>query len=275
MARSSSKRGRRPAAAAADRFDLYQRSVQEPAFDVDFFDQAYRDEYGRLPRMLREDFCGTAAISCEWVRRGPERRAVGFDLDEEPLAWSREHNFRKLSADQRERVELRLEDARSSHRMAADIISCQNFSFFYFLERDDLRGYFAAARRNLGEHGLLFLDMVGGSEVLEEDREEVTAKDGFEYVWEQARFDPVSAHQTCFIHFRFPDGSSLERAFEYRWRLWTIPEVRELLLEAGFRRADVYWEGTDDETGEGDGEFRRVESAESEPAWIAYVVGVR
>ena len=31
---------------------------------------------------------------------------------------------------------------------------------------------------------------------------------------------------------------------------------RELLLEAGFREVEVYWEGTDEETGEGDGKFR-------------------
>ena len=80
--------------------------------------------------------------------------------------------------------------------------------------------------------------------------------------------------QFC-IHFRFKDGSALSRAFQYDWRLWTLPEIRELLIEAGFERADVYWEGTDKETGEGTDVYRRREHAESDPAWIAYVVGVK
>ena len=59
----------------------------------------------------------------------------------------------------------------------------------------------------------------------------------------------------CHIHFSFPDGSKIKKAFTYDWRLWTLPEIRELLLEAGFQRATVYWEGTNEETEEGDGEF--------------------
>jgi hypothetical protein len=46
-------------------------------------------------------------------------------------------------------------------------------------------------------------------------------------------------------------------------------------LEAGFRRADVYWEGTDSKTGKGNDVYRRREHAESDPAWVAYVVGVK
>jgi hypothetical protein len=279
MSKSSRKRAGRERRARiakrADPYELYQQSVQEPSFDEEFFVRIFSEEYGREPRVLREDFCGTAAISCQWVRASEERRAIGFDLDEAPLAWCRANNLTRLDPAQRARVELRLEDARSPHRLRADVISCQNFSFFVFRTRDELRGYFEAARANLADGGLLVLDMVGGSEVLEEDREEITEKDGFDYVWEQHSYDPISAAQVCFIHFRFPDGSSLKRAFRYDWRLWTLPEVRELLVEAGFSRADVYWEGTDESTGEGDGEFRRVERAPSEPAWIAYVVGVR
>ena len=55
-------------------------------------------------------------------------------------------------------------------------------------------------------------------------------------------------------------------------RLWTIQELKELLLEAGFSRADAYWEGPG-EDGTGDGIFVRNSSAENEDAWIAYVVG--
>ena len=93
---------------------------------------------------------------------------------------------------------------------------------------------------------------MGGAELLEDDRpDEVKSFRSYKYVWEQKRFDPITHDCEFFIHFRFPDGSALERAFHYQWRLWTIPEIRELLVEAGFRRADVYWEDTDRRTGKG------------------------
>ena len=138
-----------------------------------------------------------------------------------------------------------------------------------------MRKYFEAAHRNLNDEGILVLDIMGGNEVLLEDNEDVKELDGYNYIWEQHSFDPITAEQLCYIHFRFEDGSALERAFEYRWRLWTIPEVRELLLEAGFARADVYWEGIDEETEEGNDEYSVEEHAHNEPAWFAYIVGVK
>jgi cyclopropane fatty-acyl-phospholipid synthase-like methyltransferase len=156
----------------------------------------------------------------------------------------------------------------------ADVVSAENFSYFIFRTRDALRTYFEAARQNLADEGLFVIDIMGGSETVEEDHKEERKLDGFRYVWEQHRVDPITAHATFFIHFRFRDGSELHRAFRYDWRLWTIPEVRELLLEAGFSRVDVYWEGTD-EDGDGDGIYRKRKHAESDPSWIAYIVGVK
>ncbi|MGE3962463.1 MAG: class I SAM-dependent methyltransferase, partial [Planctomycetota bacterium] len=75
--------------------------------------------------------------------------------------------------------------------------------------------------------------------------------------------------------FRFRDASEWKRAFTYDWRVWNLPEVRELMLDAGFERADVYWEGTDRKTDEGNGIFTRREVAEQCDAWIAYIVGVK
>jgi len=49
-------------AALADKFELYVRSVQSPDVEVAFFDRAFRGRYGRRPQVLREDFCGTAAV---------------------------------------------------------------------------------------------------------------------------------------------------------------------------------------------------------------------
>ena len=69
-------------------------------------------------------------------------------------------------------------------------------------------------------------------------------------------------------------GSKLKKAFTYHWRLWTLPELRDMLAEAGFSRVHVYWQGSD-EDGEPDGDFTVVETAENDPAWIAYIVSER
>jgi hypothetical protein len=45
-----------------------------------------------------------------------------------------------------------------------------------------------------------------------------------------------------------------------------------VLLEAGFAKATVYWEGEDEE-GEGNGVFTPDDRGVADLAWIAYVVG--
>jgi SAM-dependent methyltransferase len=273
--RQSGKRAKTSQAQRADKYDLYQQSVQVPEADVAFFEKVHKNIFGRPAKHLREDFCGTAAVCCEWVRTGKDRTAYGVDLDPEPLEWGRQHNVAELDDEQRSRLELIEADVRDVGGPRADLIAAQNFSFYTFSERDELRRYFEAARKNLKPDGLLVLDMMGGSQAMEEDREEIREVNGFEYVWEQRRFDPISHYNECHIHFRFKDGSKLKRAFTYGWRLWMIPEVRELLAEAGFDRSQVYWEGTDPKTGEGNGEFRPRKQAPSDPAWIAYIVAVK
>jgi hypothetical protein len=83
----------------------------------------------------------------------------------------------------------------------------------------------------------------------------------------------VTQHRPT-IHFDFRDGSRLERAFTYDWRLWTIPELRELLAEAGFREVQVWWE-TVDEDGDGTGDYEQVEHAENQEAWLVYLVAAK
>jgi hypothetical protein len=258
----------------ADRYALYLRCVQEPSCEVEFFDRVYRAEFGRKPMVLREDFCGTAAICYEWVRGRRGRRAVGVDLDPEPLAWGVENLGATLTNEEQRRVILLREDVRHISPRKADVIAAQNFSFWVFKTRRQLGDYFRAALRNLEDRGVFVLDMAGGHATMKTGTE-TRRKHRFRYIWDQAAFDPVTHDYLCHIHFRFDDGSELQRAFTYDWRMWTIPEVREVLLESGFDRADVYWEDTDRSTGEGNGHYRRRERGTSDPAWVAYVVGVK
>jgi cyclopropane fatty-acyl-phospholipid synthase-like methyltransferase len=263
-------------AAKADRYDLYLQSVQSPEYEVDFFDRVFRTSYKRKAELLREDFCGAAAVCAEWVRKGKgKRRAIGVDYDPEPQEWGKKHIMSRLTPERRKLVKLIEGDVRDVGGTRADIIAAQNFATNYFFTRDDLREYFESARKHLKKEGVLVLDCMGGSETYEDDSEEVTEYDGFDYVWENRKFDPITSSCEYAIHFRFPDGSEIEQAFHYEWRLWTIPEICELLLEAGFRDTSVYWESTDLETGEGNGVYRRREHAEADPAWVCYIVGIK
>ncbi|MDH3584161.1 MAG: class I SAM-dependent methyltransferase, partial [Phycisphaerae bacterium] len=67
-------------ARTADRYRLYLDSVQSPDNEVHFFSRAFRKQFGRPPKLLREDFCGTAAICYEWVKGKKSRRAIGVDI---------------------------------------------------------------------------------------------------------------------------------------------------------------------------------------------------
>jgi SAM-dependent methyltransferase len=268
------KRHKRSKAKKADKYALYLDSVQAPDVDVKFFSRVYRANFKSKPKVLREDFCGTAAVCCEWVKVRRDREAYGVDLDPVPLKWGEKHNLTKLSDSKRARVHLIEGDVLTAEAPKADVVAAQNFSYYLFKTRAELKAYFEVAHRSLGEKGVLILDAFGGHEAMEDDREDVTEYDGFDYVWEQASYDPITGHATFHIHFRFDDGSKLKRAFTYEWRFWTLPEIQELVLEAGFDRADVYWEDSDDD-GEGNGVFRRREHGECDPAWNAYVIGVK
>ncbi|MFY0536305.1 hypothetical protein [Nannocystis pusilla] len=51
--------GRKPGptlAESADKFALYQRSVQSPTVDIEFFDAEFQKHRGRVPLSVREDF---------------------------------------------------------------------------------------------------------------------------------------------------------------------------------------------------------------------------
>ena len=271
MAARRNKAGKgRTLAERADRHRLYELSVQDTEFEYDFVNATFRQLRDRTPRILCEDFCGTARMSCEWVRRRKRNRSYGIDLDPEVLAWARKHNLGGLSAEQRSRVRLLEADVlKAGLPEPADLILAMNFSYQVFPTRDRLRTYFQNVRSRLASDGVFLLDAFGGYDAYREIEEE-TEHEGFTYIWDQHRYDPVTGRLTCYIHFHFPDGSKLRRAFTYRWRLWTLPELQEILQEAGFRRVTVYWQGTDEE-GEPDGNFQPVRHGEADAGWIAYL----
>ncbi len=261
---------------SVDRHVLYQNSVQDVESEIDFVDAKFTELRGREAKLLREDFCGTANTSCEWVRRRPTNRAISLDIDTEVLAWGEQNNVASLDESEQKRVSLIAQDVFTAQTEPVDMLLAMNFSYWLFTTREDLCKYFKSVLGALKDDGILFLDAYGGWEAHQtcEESRECETDDGFQfdYVWEQVAFDPITSHMECAIHFVFEDDSQIENAFTYQWRLWSLPELRELLLEAGFRNVRSFWEDADDDTGEGNGEFAEVTHAESDPGWICYIV---
>lgn len=257
----------------ADKHELYELSVQNVENEVEFLRDTFKQIRGRTAYILREDFCGTASACCQWVRQGDEFQAIGVDIDPSVLAWGRENRLGKLSSADRTRVRLIEADVLSADTPKVDLLTAFNFSYFIFDTRATLLRYFRKAREALVDDGVLFLDMYGGPEAQEETKEKTRhKKHGFSYIWQQETFHPVTHFTRCHIHFKFRDGSKMKKAFTYEWRLWTAPEILELMAEAGFSKATLYWEGTD-EDGDGNGEFTADDKGEADLAWIAYIVG--
>lgn len=263
----------------ADIHELYQQTVQSPEADLKFFVKTYKELRGHKPLVLREDFCGTAYISSTWVAGGKKRRAIGVDLHEPTLQWGREHNLAKLSKGQASRVTLHQANVLDPIGEPADITCAMNFSYGVFKTRAELRRYFEVVFDRLADDGVFFTELYGGTEAVIEvtDRRE---GDDFTYVWQQARFNPITHETLCHIHFEFPDKSKIKRAFTYDWRLWTIPELRELLEEVGFKAPRVYWEAVEeakDGSGEsaGTGKYYATEEEENQESWLVYLVAAK
>lgn len=254
----------------ADLHELYEESVQAVDVEVEFLDATFKELRGRRPLSFREDFCGTASAACEWVRSHKERTAIGVDNDKDTLDWGRENRVAKLPKTAQARVELLLADVRSVETPKVDIVAAFNFSYFLFKERAELKAYFERLREVLNDDGVLFLDCFGGPEGITPQKEKTKHK-GFTYIWDQAEYEPVTGRMLCHIHFKFADGSRIKKAFTYDWRLYSLPELRDILLEAGFAKVRVYWEG-EDEDGEPDGEYRESATGDADPAWVCYVV---
>lgn len=252
-----------------DKYDYYHRAVQSAAEDVKFLRRVYKDLRGKEPKTLREDFCGTFALSCEWVKLNQRFQAIGIDLDPEPLEYGRSHHLPNLKSDQQKRVELLEGNVLHWNLPKADIALAMNFSYCLFKTRELMKKYYANVLKSLKQDGVFILDIFGGSNCYDSNVE-ITRHRGFTYYWDQTGFDPVT-HQALFhIHFKPTGQKKVSRVFTYDWRIWSIPEIREMLSEVGFKRTHVYWEGTTKD-GEGNGIFTRTEKGEACQSWIAYI----
>lgn len=273
---AKAKKRRAPAkpkfsAQTSDKHDLYQRSVQDADFEVRFITRVFKKLRNRKPLSIREDFCGTALFCAHWVKSDKERTASGLDIEPSVLDWGRKHNLAPLG-DAAGRVTLLQQNVLEPAPGKFDVGIAFNFSYWCFQDRPTMLRYFKRMHAALLADGVFFLDAYGGYESHEPDLEEPRKiDDGFTYIWHQDIVDPINNHVVNHIHFAFRDKTEWRKAFTYDWRLWSLPEIRELLLEAGFSRVTVYWEDAD-ENGEGSGVYRPRKAVVNEAGWIAYIL---
>jgi hypothetical protein len=269
--KKSTRAKAKPSEPEFDKYDFYRRAVQSPDTDVEFLRNTYRELKLHDPLTLREDFCGTFNICCEWVKLNNKHLAHGIDFDPEPIAYGCDQNLPELTASQRERIEIHQENVLNPGLPHADIIAAMNFSHYIFKDRAVMKSYFHNCYATLNVGGIFVADCFGGSRCFEEN-EDSTDHRAFTYYWHQKSYDPVTGHAQFAIHFKPKGRRKRKDVFTYDWRIWSIPELREMMMETGFRKTHVYWEGTT-KSGEGDGVFRATDIGEECQAWIAYVIG--
>jgi len=265
-----------------DRHGLYELCVQSPRHVVNFL----RGVHGGKPVVLREDFCGTGAVARRWVEDGEKAeggaRAVGVDLDEEVLARGTREAMTAGIAD---RVRLVRGDAvTGADEDGADVIFVGNFSIGEIHQRGRLIEYLRRCRDRLAHGnggfggGVFVCDTYGGAGAWRLGNMERThiGRNGevVKYLWEHEVADPMTGMVRNSISFRVIENGELTqqvpRAFVYEWRLWSIAELTEAMLEAGFASVAVH-----KEVNMAPGEVPRAVAGPRELGedWIVLVVG--
>ena len=268
MAHSAGMGGKRH-----DKYDLYERCVQEPEGTAKMLDHEFKRIRGRRALRMREDFCGTAVLCAEWAKLSPKHYAMGVDLDPAPIAWGRKRHFApdmKHSA----RVEVVRGNVLDPHGKNFDLVIGFNFSWMIFKERAQLGRYFARARQALAPDGIFELDLYGGKDAITESKAR-TRMSGVTYVWDQVRFDPTTSDTFCAIHFeKLRGGGEMKRAFTYDWRLWNLAETIDLLRENGLEILELQNE-TSDENDVGTGLYKPVKRIPNWDAWTIKILAER
>ena len=218
-----------------DAYRLYERCVQSPQHLADFLEALHGSE----PRRLREDFSGTGALARHWCATRPGSSAVVVDLDGNALEACRGVPG----------IQVRCADVLDqSDTDAADVIFVGNFSIGYIHSRKALDDYFVASRRRCADGGVFVCDTYGGPGAFRlgglQRRFDCDGGDVLHYYWAHESADPITAMVENSVSFRIERAGEIieefRRAFTYRWRLWSIPELRESMLDAGFSTVSVH-----------------------------------
>lgn len=256
------------------KYQLYESSVQCHESDIEFINKEYRKVYKKDPKILREDFGGTGAMACDWVKQSASHISYAVDLDPEPIKYGKENHYKNLNNDQKKQMNYIQGNVLDDFKFKADVIVAFNFSYFIFKKRAQLLAYFKLVRKGLGKDGAFFIDLFGGTEACQELIEETEHED-HTYFWDCDSYNAITNEVLYYIHFKtHGDGKKYEKVFTYDWRMWGLPELVDILNEAGFSQVITFWEGEDGEGG-GDGEFYHEKKADNCESWVTYVCALK
>lgn len=165
-----------------------------------------------------------------------------------------------------------------------DIVCAFNYSCCCLHKRPELVLYFKHVLGVLSKKGGIFvMDLYGGTS--SESKLRLQRRfPNFTYIWEQAEFDIIGRKTRISLHFHLQKQQrKLRHAFSYSWRLWSLPEIKDCLEEAGFQSVH-FWirqmpdtEANRRTEGFGAGrdiKYEEVKTFEQEDAWNAYIVAV-
>lgn len=211
-----------------DPWECYERAVQSAADSL----RLVLSEHGATALSLAEHFAGSAALSRAFVASRDDRRALALDLDGGALERARGV----------ERLETLTCDVREALHAPVDIVHAGNFSLGYLHTRRELVDYLRRARASLAPGGLFACDTYGGASAFSlgssQRRVELDGERELTSLWERRAADPFTARVENVLSFRVTARGELlahwPDAFVYRWRLWSVPELCDALLEGGF-----------------------------------------
>ncbi|KAK0604645.1 hypothetical protein LWI29_017759 [Acer saccharum] len=173
---------------------------------------------------------------------------------------------------------------RNSRLPARDIVCAFNYSCCCLHKRADLVLYFKHVLEALSKKGGIFVMDVYGGTSSEQKLRLQRRFPNFTYVWEQDEFDIIQRKTRISLHFHLQkQQKKLRHAFSYSWRLWSLPEIRDCLEEAGFQSVH-FWirempDTKENRSTEGFGvaqdvKYEEVETFQQLDAWNAYIVAV-
>ncbi|XWS71482.1 hypothetical protein CRYUN_Cryun03dG0141600 [Craigia yunnanensis] len=167
---------------------------------------------------------------------------------------------------------------------ARDIVCAFNYSCCCLHKRVELVLYFKHVLEALSKKGGIFvMDLYGGTSS-EQSLRLQRRFPNFTYTWEQAEFNIIERKTRISLHFHLQkQQKKLRHAFSYSWRLWSLPEIKDCLEEAGFGSVH-FWlrkmpDTSENRSTEGFGigrdvKYEEVKSFQQEDAWNAYIVAV-
>ncbi|KAJ1979495.1 hypothetical protein H4R34_002812 [Dimargaris verticillata] len=254
--------------AAQTKPNEYASRLQPDAAD----ELAALDLSERVPRRastLREDFCGTAALCQEWVQAHVNNTAIGVDIDPQVIQYAQTHTLADAGIAAQVRLvlgnvltidaalsRLSAQDATTQdctihsgqHQPSplpkAHVIASLNYALFYFHERQKLVQYLRVSYANLNSFGILVADAFGGTRLFNDlPRTKTRSMGTYTYHFEYRSFDALTNLGRYAIHFEFCDGSWIRNHFTYTFRIYSLAELREAMLEAGFYRVHIWVAG--------------------------------